>query len=951
MSVNRPTNVKVKEQDVNQKLQLYGIYEAFSNGKVPSNKQIDVALNSALKSRALASPSGRLSAEGKKLVADLRDVIEQAKILLLTKNQGEVLQEFVWRAQHINGGAANGATINSPTDKATAQQHGNQALDGLRTLGTLILSNGQFRKLLSDATILLRDMAGDAAQTAANRVNPDQERLNQIDQPAEDNTWHDVPDLSKGNLKSQAQQTYNQNIGVSKQDVKAAASESANAQQNTRDPNAAGNVGQSSLQQRSNLNDEDVNRLQETKNTAAQKTKNYLSDKMPQERREQTIWRLKKMLVEIQSHEDYQSAINTLLYLAETYTGHARDVAGQTTGTVQDAHGSDGDLKAVEMNLKTLIERFANYTSADDLTDAINNVYLDADRDPELKNWFKHLDRYIRACLKEQGYVLTDKANDEANQINDQGQFLLRERYRDHVDRVVDEFKFLGDQFNADPLNRSFGDSMQRLFNDLGNDENGKPTFKPHLLKDLTEVIIPAFFEGVRYVPLPRIEYSDPMIDAIVENLIIESDNLFPNQIELQSDNYFKWGRKTVASRNKNKFMFSASGVQMDLKDVSYYIHKKTGFPSIKDKGVMDIFMGGQGFSFKVAMETADVGDRVHFFKVQSVKVQINNLKLKMKQSNHKLLFNIFKPTLMGVVKPALTKVIEKQIKQNIEQGDAYLYQIKREADKAAAQAKNDPENAPNIYRRYVDAAQAKAAQGKKKTEAATADKKANVAMTQQDSMFQNIKLPGGISTKATEYKELAAKGDRWQSPIFGLGSAAETTGLPKAQTVQRKPHRTARGHLNPADGPTAYSEGGSHQGGSFARGEGAVGSGSGAGYSSGNTGAGYGQAGSGSGYSQGTSGAGYGQGSMGTGYDQQTAGVGHNQPVTGYGQGAPGASLTGAGAGMTGTNGRTGLPTATNGAGSGDFGNKVEAAFNPGTATSGQTTLGDHNPVLTGSV
>jgi Family of unknown function (DUF5923) len=34
------------------------------------------------------------------------------------------------------------------------------------------------------------------------------------------------------------------------------------------------------------------------------RTKNYLTDKMPKERREQTIWRLKKMVVEIQGHQD-----------------------------------------------------------------------------------------------------------------------------------------------------------------------------------------------------------------------------------------------------------------------------------------------------------------------------------------------------------------------------------------------------------------------------------------------------------------------------------------------------------------------------------------------------------------------------------------------------------------------------------------------------------------------
>lgn len=111
----------------------------------PQNQQIDVALNSALASKSLASPSKKLSAEGQKLVQDFREVIEQAKFLLLTKNQGNLLQDFIWQTQQISGG--NASLPGAPVDKDTAKQHGNQALDGLRTLGTLLISNGQFRKL------------------------------------------------------------------------------------------------------------------------------------------------------------------------------------------------------------------------------------------------------------------------------------------------------------------------------------------------------------------------------------------------------------------------------------------------------------------------------------------------------------------------------------------------------------------------------------------------------------------------------------------------------------------------------------------------------------------------------------------------------------------------------------------------------------------------------------
>jgi hypothetical protein len=453
------------------------------------------------------------------------------------------------------------------------------------------------------------------------------------------------------------------------------------------------------------------------------------------------------------------------------------------------------------------LERFANSTSFDDLTDAVNQIYRDAEQDPELKSWFSNMNKFVRRCLKEQGYILQDDSNAEWNKLYDHGQFLLRDRYRDHTNRIVDEFKFIGEQFDKDPQNKAFAESMNKLFNDLGHDENGKPAFKPHLIKDLTDVILPAFFENVRYVPIPRIEFSDHMMDVVVENLVVEGDNLAPNVFEFGSDNYWRWGRKQVKNSNKNKVMLSVSGVQCDLRDVSYYIKKKEGFPSVTDKGVMDVFLGGTGLSFKVAMETSDKADKAHFFKINTIDVDIQHLNIKLKQSNHKLLFGLFKPLLLKVMRPALQKVVEKQIRDNVQKLDSMLYAAKQEADRAAAEAKRnpDPENIQNIYQRYFTAFQQQMTKGQQKKQEIQADKSVNVAMTQHDSIFKHIQLPGGISTKATEYKDLAAKGDKWESPVFSIGSASETSNIPRIQDPTRKPHQTAQGGLRDA-GHTAGS-------------------------------------------------------------------------------------------------------------------------------------------------
>lgn len=821
MSVNSPTNPATKQADINRKLQTYGIFEAFSNGKVPSNTQIDIALNSALAHRWLARPSPKLSQEGRVLIQDLRDVIEKAKILLLTKNQGNLIQDFIWQAQISGTGSA--SSPNAPIGRDTAKQHGNQALDGLRTLGTLIISNGQFRKLLNDLQLLARDIAGDAASKAADRVNPSEDELNQIDEPEEDDTWHDTPDAGELKNKAKAHKPFGRE-GIKQAGQEAR--ETANQQGGGIGSkiSAAAKTGANSLRKQGEENtpddsqDKASRKKEEVKDRAREargKTKDYFKEKIPEERRDQAIYRLKKMIVEIQGHPEYQRAIDTLLSLAEQYQGYTKDLTRQTVGATQKAHETEGGITAAEDDLKILIERFANYTSLDDFLDCINQFYQDADRDPELKGWFKHLDVFIRKSLKERGYVMQDAATDEWNKISDQADFLFRDRYKNHSQRLIDEANFLGQQFDKDALNSSFAASMQKLFDDLGNDENGKPTFKPHLVKDLFQVILPDMFESVRYIPIPRIEYSDPMADAVIENLIIESNNLTPNLVEFGNDNHFRFGRQGFTTSTKHRIEGAVSGIQMDLRDISYYIHKKHGFPSVTDTGLMDIYLGGTGFSFKLNMETADKSDGRHFFKVNNVDVDVKHMNIKLKKSKFKLMFSILKPLLLRVMVPVVTKVLEKVITDKIHQADEFLYGIYLEGQKATKEAmKNpDPEHLQNMYKTYWEAFKSNLEEKQNRAKEKASDKAINVAVTKQDSMFKNINLPGGISTKATEYKQMAAQGKKWESPIFSIGNAGQTKNLPTPPTIKRRPHQTApskiRGPQNIGKSMDAYSKSG----------------------------------------------------------------------------------------------------------------------------------------------
>lgn len=90
-----------------------------------------------------------------------------------------------------------------------------------------------------------------------------------------------------------------------------------------------------------------------------------------------------------------------------------------------------------------------------------------------------------------------------------------------------------------------------------------------------------------------------------IENLTLESQNLLPNIIEFEMRNYFKMSPYSeINDVSKHSFYISFAQVQADLKDVAFYLKKKTGFPKLTDSGYLDVMLGGKGLSGKIHLES-----------------------------------------------------------------------------------------------------------------------------------------------------------------------------------------------------------------------------------------------------------------------------------------------------------------------------------------------------------
>lgn len=97
---------------------------------------------------------------------------------------------------------------------------------------------------------------------------------------------------------------------------------------------------------------------------------------------------------------------------------------------------------------------------------------------------------------------------------------------------------------------------------------------------------------------------------------------LLPNILEFEAKNYFKISPySAIKDQSKHSFWISFSQVQADLKDVAFYIKKKSGFPKLQDSGVADVTISGSGISGKIQIEST--GKKHDLFKVIDVKVKV----------------------------------------------------------------------------------------------------------------------------------------------------------------------------------------------------------------------------------------------------------------------------------------------------------------------------------------
>ena len=245
----------------------------------------------------------------------------------------------------------------------------------------------------------------------------------------------------------------------------------------------------------------------------------YMHEKLPQERIDRFVYRLKKVIVECQRHQDYQAAIDFFLDKAEHYQVQAKSATQQSGGTAATVR-HDGNFQNATAELRSILERFANGQSMQPIFDSVDQLYTDAKNDDGLRSWFRELDHYIRLCLQEPGYIMKDEADRRGRELRESGKHYWdpqNGKYSGHKDNFFNAVQGFFTAYADDGLNQRLGESVKSLVTDLFLNSEGNITWKPELWTDIRKVILPTLFQQIGYVPIPRAEYTSKDVDLVVE--------------------------------------------------------------------------------------------------------------------------------------------------------------------------------------------------------------------------------------------------------------------------------------------------------------------------------------------------------------------------------------------------------------------------------------------------
>lgn len=476
-------------------------------------------------------------------------------------------------------------------------------------MGSLLLTNSDFRLFLSDLSTVGREVFKDTAFTlsevskdAGKRLEPSQSEQDALKEPGADS--------ADSSQKSTQQDLHDETAEVT-----------------------------------------DV--LAEGASKVVHSAEESIADKAKGPEKETVVARLKRAIVKLRQRPDYADSVSTISLLLRRYALIYSHAVGEAAQAAEENIERNEETDEALRNFWKFVRSFGDPEEWDELEKSAHEVMSRGQSNPQFDDLVRQIGNTVQAMLLDPSFF--DDAEQRFGELRAESRRLISDSsLGDEIDDLFQKLQstlrsVLRDQDIAKLIETT--QRMAKILSPAHEYVNGD------LVTDCIHVFVPFAIQAIQCVPIPRLEISNPQIDLLLENLILEPGVTVNNssflpykmRVETYNDLEIRKARFRTTSATKTLVRIKVDGISIRAEEIGFWLRLHSGLFRLAEEGIASFELDERGIDIQLDVEVGkDSLEKI--LSLRSVRVHIHKLNYKLRKSRFAFFAWVLKPVLSRVI-------------------------------------------------------------------------------------------------------------------------------------------------------------------------------------------------------------------------------------------------------------------------------------------------------------
>lgn len=536
-------------------------------------------------------------------------------------------------------------------------------------MGSLLLTNSDFRHFLADLSTIGREVFRDTAFTLS---EVSQQAAHRLEPSAEDQKALKEPGVNGGDAPT------TEELGADVTEVAKVVAEGATE--------------------------------------VAQEAEQSFVDKITGDEKSTLLYRLKQAVSNLRKRQDYSDSVSVLAKLLQRYAYVYSHVLEETAATAEHDIDTNREMGKALGNFWSLVKSFGDAAEWDELERRVKQVVKHGKSDPQFDDLVRQAGNSLQEMLMDPDFF--EHAEQRFQDLRQQSRQLASDSsLREDIDGLLAKLQSTIQSVLRDTDISKLIRTSTNIAKILSPAHQYTNT---DLVTDAIHVFVPKLVEAIQYIPIPRLEVSTPQIDLLLENLIIEPGVTVNNtsflpyrlRVETRNDLEIRKARTRTTSSLESLVTIKIDGMSIRAEEVGYWLRAHSGLLQLSDEGIASFELDEKGIDVEIDIEVAK--ERLEsIISLKNVRVHIHKLDYELRKSKFALAAFVFKPAILPMIRSAIESQMATAIADMIHSANRELLYARerlratRIADPddlwtfiKAVSARLIPEEDPDLYTR-----------------------------------------------------------------------------------------------------------------------------------------------------------------------------------------------------------------------------------------------------------